>query len=162
MFFSQEYNQHIQDLKEEMNEATKSAEIILQKVSAFKHRYSVIKASDICSLCELQLLFRPFYIFPCGHYFHSDCLITELLPLLPTEPKNKLLDLQKQLNQLSSGQQMDNISINSVAATRDVVKANIDNIVASDCYFCGDYMVDSIDKPFISEADYGRVMKEWE
>ncbi|KAK6624157.1 hypothetical protein RUM44_011015 [Polyplax serrata] len=157
-----EYNQHIQDLKEEMEEATKSAEIILQKVSAFKHRYSVIKSSDICSLCDLQLLLRPFYIFPCGHYFHSDCLITELLPLLPLEPKNKLLDLQKQLNQLSLGQQVDNLSVSSGVTSRDAIKSSIDNIVASDCYFCGDYMVDSIDKPFISEADYGRVMKEWE
>lgn len=138
-----------------MDEATKSAEIILQKVSAFKHRYSIIKSSDICSLCELQLLLRPFYIFPCGHYFHSDCLITELLPILPEEPKNKLLELQKQLNQLSSGQQADNFSVASALTMRD-------NIVASDCYFCGDYMVDSIDKPFISEADYIRVMKEWE
>lgn len=158
-----EYNQHIQDLKEEMEEATKSAEIIVQEVSAFKNRYSIIKSSDICSLCELQLLLRPFYIFPCGHYFHADCLTTELLPVISADSRNRLLDLQKQLNNLSSGQQVDNISTASTSlSAKDVIKCEIDNIVASDCYFCGDYMVDSIDKPFILESDYNRVMKEWE
>lgn len=146
-----------------MEEATKSAKIIVQEVSAFKNRYSVIKSSDICSLCDLQLLLRPFYIFPCGHYFHSDCLTSEVLPLLPADLKNKLLDSQKQLNQFSSSQQVDNLSTASTSVSlKDLIKGDIDNIVASDCYFCGDYMVESIDKPFILESEYSRVMKEWE
>ncbi|KAL0278891.1 UNVERIFIED_CONTAM: hypothetical protein PYX00_000572 [Menopon gallinae] len=151
-----EYNQHIQDLKEEMEEASKSAEVILKKVAAFKHRYSVIKSSDTCSLCELQLLLRPFYIFPCGHYFHSDCLTTELLPLLPIEVRNQLLDLQKRLNPLSS------VAQTGENSNKESIKNSIDNIVANECYFCGDYMIESIDKPFILESEYGRVMKEWE
>lgn len=137
-----------------MEEASKSAEVILQKVAAFKHRYSVIKSSDTCSLCELQLLLRPFYIFPCGHYFHSDCLTNELLPLLPIEVRNQLLDLQKRLNPLSS--------VSQGGENKESIKNSIDNIVANECYFCGDYMIESIDKPFIHESEYGRVMKEWE
>lgn len=33
-----EYNQHIQDLKEEMEEATKSAEIIREEIQSFRNR----------------------------------------------------------------------------------------------------------------------------
>lgn len=34
----QEYNQHIQDLKEEMQEATKSAELIRKDIQSFRNR----------------------------------------------------------------------------------------------------------------------------
>jgi hypothetical protein len=33
----QEYNQHIQDLKEEMEEATKSAEVIREEIQVFRN-----------------------------------------------------------------------------------------------------------------------------
>jgi hypothetical protein len=57
-------------------------------------RYAFVKAQDECSICDLQLLMRPFYLFPCGHRFHSDCLLTELNPMLPSGKRNKLHDLQ--------------------------------------------------------------------
>jgi hypothetical protein len=37
----------------------------------------------------------------------------------------------------------------------------LDDLVASECIFCGDTMVKMIDKPFIEEEDYERVMLEW-
>jgi hypothetical protein len=36
--YLQEYNQHIQDLKEEMEEATKSAQVIREEIQAFRNR----------------------------------------------------------------------------------------------------------------------------
>jgi chromosome segregation ATPase len=38
----QEYNQHIQDLKEEMEEATKSAQVIREEIQAFRNRYTLL------------------------------------------------------------------------------------------------------------------------
>lgn len=32
-----------------------------------------------CSLCDLPVLTRQFYIFPCQHAFHSDCLTKKVL-----------------------------------------------------------------------------------
>jgi hypothetical protein len=37
----------------------------------------------------------------------------------------------------------------------------LDDLVASECIFCGDMMVKMIDKPFIEEEDYERAMSEW-
>jgi uncharacterized coiled-coil DUF342 family protein len=39
-----EYNQHIQDLKEEMEEATKSAEVIREEIQSFRNRYALLPA----------------------------------------------------------------------------------------------------------------------
>lgn len=157
----QEYNQHIQDLKEEMEEATKSAEVIREEIQSFRNRYAFVKARDECSICDLQLLMRPFYLFPCGHRFHSDCLLTELNPMLPPGKRNKLHDLQRQLVTFSARD--DNASVGSATmSARDQIKADIDSIIASECLYCGDMMIRSIDQPFIEDEDYERVMKEWE
>lgn len=157
----QEYNQHIQDLKEEMEEATKSAQVIREEIQAFRNRYAFVQARDVCSICDLQLLMRPFYLFPCGHRFHSDCLLTELSPILPAGKRSKLHDLQRQLAAFSSRD--DNVSVGSASmSARDQVKADIDSIIASECLYCGEMMIRSIDRPFIEDEDYERVMKEWE
>ncbi|EZA54658.1 vacuolar protein sorting-associated protein 18 homolog isoform X2 [Ooceraea biroi] len=157
----QEYNQHIQDLKEEMQEATKSAELIRKDIQAFRTRCTFVHAKDTCNTCEVQLLSRPFYVFPCGHKFHSDCLVAALTPMLSMDQRTKLADLQRQLTAISNRPE-DTNSVTSVSlSTRDQIKADIDQLIASECLYCGELMIESIDKPFIEEEDYERVMKEW-
>ncbi|XP_020710242.2 vacuolar protein sorting-associated protein 18 homolog isoform X2 [Athalia rosae] len=157
----QEYNQHIQDLKEEMEEATKSAELIRKDIQAFRNRCTFVHARDTCNTCDVQLLLRSFYVFPCGHRFHSDCLVAALTPMLSMEQRTKLADLQRQLTTISAKQD-DTTSIGlATLSTKDQIKADIDDLIASECLYCGELMIDSIDKPFIEEEDYERVMKEW-
>ena len=43
-------------------------------------RYGFIGATDKCRLCNFPLLTRQFYLFPCQHCFHADCLTTEVSP----------------------------------------------------------------------------------
>ncbi|XP_011144081.1 vacuolar protein sorting-associated protein 18 homolog isoform X2 [Harpegnathos saltator] len=157
----QEYNQHIQDLKEEMQEATKAAELIRKDIQTFRSRCTFVHARDACNTCEVQLLLRPFYVFPCGHKFHSDCLVATLTPMLSMDQRTKLADLQRQLTAISNRPE-DTASVASVAlSTRDQIKADIDELIASECLYCGELMIESIDKPFIEEEDYERIMKEW-
>lgn len=157
----QEYNQHIQDLKEEMQEATKAAELIRKDIQAFRTRCTFVHARDTCNTCEVQLLLRPFYVFPCGHKFHSDCLVAALTPMLSMDQRTKLADLQRQLTAISNRPE-DTTSVASASlSTRDQIKADIDELIASECLYCGELMIESIDKPFIEEEDYERVMKEW-
>ncbi|XP_031837327.1 vacuolar protein sorting-associated protein 18 dor isoform X2 [Nomia melanderi] len=157
----QEYNQHIQDLKEEMQEATKAAELIRKDIQEFRTRCTFVHAKDTCDTCDVQLLLRPFYVFPCGHRFHSDCLVAALTPMLSMDQRTKLADLQRQLTALSNRPE-DTTSISSVPLSKkDQIKADIDDLVASECLYCGELMIESIDKPFIEEEDYERVMKEW-
>ncbi|XP_046628252.1 vacuolar protein sorting-associated protein 18 homolog isoform X1 [Neodiprion virginianus] len=158
----QEYNQHIQDLKEEMEEGTKAAELIRKDIQSFRNRCIFIPAKDTCNTCDVQLLLRSFYVFPCGHRFHSDCLVAALIPMLSMEQRTKLADLQRQLTTVS-GKAEDTNSIGSVSlSTKDQIKADIDDLIASECIYCGELMIESIDKPFIEEEDYERVMKEWD
>lgn len=57
---------------------------------------------------------------------------------------------------------MDNVSTGSGMSARDTVKSEIDNIVASECLFCGENMIRNVDKFFIEDYDYEKIAKEWE
>ncbi|XP_041978717.1 vacuolar protein sorting-associated protein 18 homolog isoform X2 [Aricia agestis] len=156
----QEYNNQIEELKAEMEDATKSAEYVRQEIQSFRNRSVLVSAGDSCSLCALALLLRPFYLFPCSHRYHADCLRHHTQPLLPPARRNKLGELQRQLSVLSK------IELDTVTSSglprRDQIKNEIDDIVAAECVFCGEYMIQSIDKPFIADEDWDRMMKEWE
>ncbi|XP_058794794.1 vacuolar protein sorting-associated protein 18 homolog isoform X2 [Phymastichus coffea] len=158
----QEYNRHIQDLKEEMQEATKAAEIIRKDIQAFRSRCTFVHAKDTCNCCTVQLLVRPFYVFPCGHRFHSDCLVAALTPMLSLERQTRLAELQHQLT-LATDPQRQTIegSTSTSMSNKEQIKADIDDLVASECLYCGELMIESIDKPFIEEGDYEQVMKDW-
>lgn len=136
----QEYNQHIQLLKREMDEATKSAEVIRDEIHAVRNRCAVIRATDQCTLCENTLLIRHFYIFPCGHKFHADCLMSEIFPTL-SQPRKKLLtELQKKLSEVTLNQEALSTSSSGISS-RDQLKSSIDEIIASECVYCGDGMI---------------------
>lgn len=69
------YSAHIDSLKADMDETTRNAEAIKQDIAALEKRFVTIDAEEKCSVCNNLLLSRQFYVFPCQHTFHADCLI---------------------------------------------------------------------------------------
>lgn len=45
-------------------------------------------------------------------------------------------------------------------SSRDQLKAEIETILGSDCLFCGEIMINSIDQPFI--VDWDRMNSDWQ
>ncbi|XP_076258770.1 vacuolar protein sorting-associated protein 18 dor isoform X1 [Rhynchophorus ferrugineus] len=157
-----EYNDYIQVLKEEMQDATDAADQVRQDIHAFRDSYMVINSYDKCEICDVTLMIRPFYTFPCHHKFHSDCLLSELSPSLGPTKKGRLADLERQLKTLNTQGNLDNVSTGSGVSAKEQVKTEIDNIIASECLYCGENMIRNIDKPFVEDYEYENVMKEWE
>ena len=69
------YSAHIDALKAEMDDTTKNAEAIKQDIKLLRNRFIVIDAAERCTVCSLPLMSRQFYVFPCQHTFHANCLI---------------------------------------------------------------------------------------
>ncbi|KAL4225031.1 Vacuolar protein sorting-associated protein 18 like protein [Mactra antiquata] len=153
----QEYNQDIERLKEEMEEATNSAEEIRKEIQGFRNKYAQVKALDKCSKCGFPLMTRAFYLFPCQHKFHSDCLIEEILPNLTGKIGSKVKELQKKLAEREDSRQSVIGKPDPEITSKQTLKAELDDLVASECIYCGIYMIRSIDKPFIddNEEDVG-------
>eukprot|EP01080_Neovahlkampfia_damariscottae_P002272 gene2272-2446_t len=93
------YKNENEELRIEMRESTNDSESIRNELSGSQQFKSDVSKSDICSGCNGALLFPPlkqrssnklqpvispskFYIFPCGHSFHANCLSYVLLEIL--------------------------------------------------------------------------------
>ncbi|KAJ3516463.1 hypothetical protein NLJ89_g1114 [Agrocybe chaxingu] len=91
------YSAQIDTLKADMDEATRTAESIKQDIAALKNRFITIDANEQCSHCSTLLLTRQFYVFPCHHMFHADCLIGLAKEYLPAHSLRRIVTLQTEL-----------------------------------------------------------------
>ncbi|KAL5480111.1 hypothetical protein EMCRGX_G023733 [Ephydatia muelleri] len=126
-----DYNVHIVELKTEMQGASESAKNIHTDILEVRHRCSIVHSDTKCQLCNTTLLSHDFCVFPCRHAYHKDCLIGELKQILPEPRKSQLLTI------LNRPQELEND------------KTKLDALVESECIFCGELMIETIDKPLV-------------
>ena len=69
------YSTQIDSLKNEMDDATRSADSMKEYITGLKNRFITVDAGEKCSVCSFAILTRQFYVFPCHHTFHADCLV---------------------------------------------------------------------------------------
>jgi tetratricopeptide (TPR) repeat protein len=138
----EEYSRHIDSLKQEMDLSQHTAEQIKAEIAALDHRYAIVESGERCWICTLPLLSRQFFVFPCQHAFHSDCLGKRVLESSGSSKRKRIKDLQTEVNQgLSIGVQ------------RQKQVQELDGLVAEQCVLCGDLGIKQIDEPFIHPGD---------
>lgn len=155
------YSRHIDDLRQEMDNSAQTARQIRSEIAGLDTRYAIVEPGEKCWICSLPLLSRQFFVFPCQHAFHSDCLGKEVLEGAGGK-KKYIRDLQAQ---------MSNGDI-STARREEIVK-ELDALVAEAWYvtstriqftacslvlivssiLCGDHAIKQIDKPFIAASE---------
>ncbi|KIO30783.1 hypothetical protein M407DRAFT_14242 [Tulasnella calospora MUT 4182] len=133
------YSAHIDALKADMDEATKSAEAIKNDIKNLQNRFVTLEASEKCSICGLNLLTRQFYVFPCQHCFHADCLIGQVKEYLPAPALRRLITLQNNLK-------------TDAEAKAEKIRDELDDMLASSCPLCEGVVV-GLDKPFIAPGE---------
>ncbi|GAB6018607.1 Vacuolar protein sorting-associated protein 18 like protein [Chamberlinius hualienensis] len=166
----QEYNHNLELLKEEMEEATESTNEIRSEIQDFRNKSVTVRSQDKCSACSYPVLTRSFYSFPCQHFFHIECLSLEVIPYLNNMRKQKLDDLQKQLNNMSLTREdvgsISSFSSNStslnIPSAREQIKVEMDDILAAECPYCGEQMIKSIDAPFMTSEEIEKEKISWE
>ncbi|TPX38727.1 hypothetical protein SeLEV6574_g07674 [Synchytrium endobioticum] len=181
----EDYNTHIESLKAEMDEATKSAESIRQDIRELRNRCAIVRVSERCQVCHLSLITRQFYIFPCEHGFHADCLIKLVSSSSGPRQAKRIQDLQIGITrEMTSRQSIASAVPSSLKRTANPsadsgsnastssklsneiknnierMKEELDVLVASECALCGEAMIKSIDKPFIGDDEW-RTLDSW-
>jgi len=152
----QEYNKHIEELQIDMDEATKSADIVRQDIQQLRNKYGIVGANQKCDLCGYLALTRQFYLFPCNHVFHADCLTKETMQYLNILQKQQVQDLQFKIQQEAATARKESAStdeLNVIVPQFEQLKQKLDEIIAAECIYCGEAIIKTIDQPFpIEEA----------
>lgn len=116
----EDYSRNIDGLKQEMDESSQTAANIKIDIAALDHRYAIVEPGEKCYICGLPLLSRQFFVFPCQHAFHSDCLGKEVLKQAGVSKSKRIKECQVQISKgLVSG------------AKKDAMVAELDALVAS-------------------------------
>lgn len=116
----EDYSRNIDVLKKEMDESSQTASNIKIDIAALDHRYAIVEPGEKCYVCSLPLLSRQFFVFPCQHAFHSDCLGKRVMEQVGLGKSKKIKELQMLI---SRGM--------VIGAKRDAAIAELDGLVAS-------------------------------
>ncbi|KAG6059421.1 hypothetical protein E4U17_006326 [Claviceps sp. LM77 group G4] len=138
----EDYSRSIDGLKRDMDESAQTASNIKMDIAALDHRYAIVEPGEKCYVCGLPLLSRQFFVFPCQHAFHSDCMGRRVLEQAGYGLSKRIGQLQAQIHKgLANG------------ARREAVVGELDALVASACILCSDFAIKRIDEPFITADD---------
>ncbi|CAL9055510.1 unnamed protein product [Musa banksii] len=179
----EDYNKQIEQLKQEMNDATHGADNIRSDISALAQRYTVIDRDEECGVCKRKILtaggaprlargytsigpMAPFYVFPCGHAFHAQCLIRHVTECTSETQAEYILGIQKKLSLLGEKATNDSsVSANDESITSmtplDKLRSQLDDAIANECPFCGDLMIREISLSFVLPRE-AEEMTSWE
>jgi hypothetical protein len=186
------YTEKINSLKDSIDQAAASAQLIRQDIQKIRQKSITVNVNDTCSKCKFRLMTRRFYVFPCAHKFHSDCLSQITIPYLTQKNQRKVEELQKLLQDIQAAPNLttnasNNSLINTTSSTTGSaallvssfskanksqtqtysneeiaqLKGELDNLLASECPWCGERILKSIEQPFIDRLQYEQVYNSW-
>lgn len=116
----EDYSRNIDGLKREMDESSRTAANIKLDISGLDHRYAIVEPGERCYACSLPLLARQFFVFPCQHAFHSDCLGRKVLEQAGVGKGKRIRECQAQITRgLVQGEK------------REAVIRELDGLIAS-------------------------------
>eukprot|EP00595_Chromulina_sp_UTEXLB2642_P003347 CAMPEP_0196765756 /NCGR_PEP_ID=MMETSP1095-20130614/11823_1 /TAXON_ID=96789 ORGANISM="Chromulina nebulosa, Strain UTEXLB2642" /NCGR_SAMPLE_ID=MMETSP1095 /ASSEMBLY_ACC=CAM_ASM_000446 /LENGTH=508 /DNA_ID=CAMNT_0042124375 /DNA_START=1550 /DNA_END=3072 /DNA_ORIENTATION=- len=140
----------IDNLKHEMTELSESAENITQELEGMKKRGYNASTYQRCDFCYDALFNKQFYLFPCTHAFHSDCLSKRVTKFLDSSQVANLKSIEDQLKQLTlRGKDTDK----KAASLQEYLQKEIDGYIAADCPLCGFQMIQALVTPLITDED---------
>lgn len=164
------YNTDIEGLRSKMAESTEAASKIRKDAAEIRTRREVVAADSVCFHCRHLALTRQFYLFPCSHILHMDCVLDIYASMMGnTERCRKLLDIYSQFKAAAkaeaddySRQQQQQAQQQQHPSSRgggkkqilsQVIKRQLDMILGFDCPICGGMAIEQITKPFILSND---------
>lgn len=113
------YSRQIDSLKRDMDRSERTATHIQSELALLGQRYAILEPGERCAVCALPLLSRQFFVFPCQHAFHADCLTTSVLRDSGLGKSRRIKELQGQV-----------IRSTSTGKMRDQLVRGLDDLIA--------------------------------
>lgn len=128
------YFASINQLNQEMEDSIDTAKNVQKEIDNFKKRYVLIEPGEKCGICDFPLATRKFYVFPCQHAFHSDCLAAN----------------QSQKGEYKVRQKIAEITART--SKKDLADA-LDEVLSSKCILCSFQNIEELDVPLVSQTE---------
>lgn len=162
------YSTSINQLNKEMDESVEMAENIRGEIHRFEKRYALVEPGENCFLCGFPVATKKFYVFPCLHTFHCDCLLEVVLKSSDYKAIHKIREIRRTgvptagAGEANTGGAMGSqITADSrTLLTKEQVTAEIDKVLLASCVLCGEARIDSIDTPLVQTSDRA-LANEW-
>lgn len=163
------YSSSISQLNKEMDESVDMAENIRGEIQRFEKRYALVEPGENCFLCGFPVATKKFYVFPCLHTFHCDCLLETVLKSSDYKSIHKIREIRRSgtvastANDTNGGGALggqNNSSDSRIAVTKEEVTNQIDKVLLKSCVLCGEARIDSIDTPLYQSSDRAQAA-EW-
>jgi hypothetical protein len=146
----QDYSTRIENLKGEMNDLSESADSITVEVDGMKKRGYTTHAHQRCEDCEEYLFSGQFYLFPCSHAFHEDCITQRVFKFLNQEQIRAIQAIKDKIPVLQSrAKDGDKRSMSEL----ELYHEELDQCIAGDCPLCGNLMIKSLAIPLVSNLN---------
>eukprot|EP00605_Chrysophyceae_sp_TOSAG23-4_P000496 GSChrysophyteH1.ASY1.ANO1.556.1 assembled CDS len=139
----------IEHLQTEMQELSESAESISNELESMKKRGYSVSSLQRCEYCAQALFSRQFYLFPCSHGFHNDCLTTKVFTdkHLDSAQLEAVAVLESQIRNLAGRSKDDKRAMSQM----EYLQIELDGYVAADCPLCGYVMIQSLSMPLVPD-----------
>jgi len=146
----EECSSRIDHLKVEMDELSESAESISLELECMKKRGFSTSSGQRCEYCNDAIFNKQFYLFPCSHGFHSDCLLKRVFTHkhLDKAQLNTVKGLEDQLRVVAV-RAKDNDK--RALAQQEFLQNELDGFIAADCPLCGFVIIRSLSIPLVPD-----------
>ena len=107
------------------------------------------------------------------HVLFFPSTFQEVTPHLTVYKQSRLEELQKKLAATTQSSKSrhrpapkdegdtSSLGKGNAGTSREQIKSDIDDIIASECVYCGELMIKSIDKPFIDPQKFEEEKSSW-
>ncbi len=156
----EEYGSKIERLKDEMKELSDSAENTVKELEKMKKRGLGVAASQRCEYCTETLFSKIFYLFPCSHGFHSECILRNIHMTCRNDSElHDIKALEESIRKASISAK--DPSDKRATTQYEYLLAELDGLIAADCPLCGYAMIRSLSVPLINTDEEIECMKSW-
>lgn len=131
------YNDNINELNREMEESVMTSSNVKKEVEKYRKRFVLIEPGERCCICGFPVASRRFYVFPCQHSYHYDCLLESVSKSNDHRTRARLNEAR-----ISS----------SSTVTREPSNA-VDEILSEKCQLCSESNIDNIDAPLTNHSN---------
>lgn len=158
-----------------MDESSQTAAHIQTDIASLDHRYAIVEPGERCYICQYPLLSRQFFVFPCQHAFHGDCLSKVVIEHAGVGKGRRIKELQMEVSRgMRTGSQRERAikELDSlVAASWQVPIFDAHGRSHPQCFslsfvfffkrcrliffsvLCSEFAVKQIDEPFVQPTD---------